>query len=144
MGGPTLPWSVTYGKPQIAREDGTWTVAEIELVRRLREAGWRAGWVDTFASAPKAWAQWLVRPSALPSALRASYEASTSAAARGRGGKPDIVAWRGETLAEATFVELNTKGRATRFAQVRTRGSGRLSALGWNATSSRSQNGLEC
>ncbi len=58
----------TYGKTLITRVDGNWTVAEIELVQRLRDAGWHAGWVDTFGSAPKEWAKWLVKPSALWSA----------------------------------------------------------------------------
>ena len=84
--------------------DGNWTVAEIELVRRLRDAGWHAGWVDTFGSAPKEWAEWLVKPSALPSAL--SHFISEIERATGRnGGKPDVVAWRGNSLAEAVFLE---------------------------------------
>jgi VRR-NUC domain len=105
QGASKLPWSVTYGKTQIARDDGTWTVAEIELVRRLRDAGWRAGWVDTFGSAPHLWTEWLVKPNSLPLPMRASYEAITRAAGSTGGGKPDIVAWQGESLADAVFVE---------------------------------------
>jgi hypothetical protein len=104
-GASKLSWSVTYGKTQIARDNGTWTVAEIELVRRFREAGWRAGWVDTFGRAPKAWTEWLVKPNSLPLPLRASYEAITRAAGGKGGGKSDIVAWQGESLADAVFVE---------------------------------------
>jgi hypothetical protein len=104
-GASKLSWSVTYGKTQIACDDGTRTVAEIELVRRLREAGWRAGWVDTFGSAPHVWNEWLVKPNSLPLPLRASYEAITRAAGSTGGGKPDIVAWQGESLADAVFVE---------------------------------------
>jgi hypothetical protein len=40
---PKPPWSETYVKTLIARDDGLWTVAEIELVRRFRRAGWHAG-----------------------------------------------------------------------------------------------------
>jgi len=105
LGASKLPWSITYGKTQIARDDGTWTVAEIELVRRLREAGWHAGWVDTFGSAPQAWTEWLVKPISLPLSLRASYEAITRAAGSTGGGTPDIIAWQGESLADAVFVE---------------------------------------
>jgi len=104
-GTPPVPWNVTYGKTQIAREDGTWTVAEIELVRRLRDAGWPAGWVDTFGSAPPVWTEWLVKPNSLPLPLRASYEAITRAAGSTGAGKPDIIAWQGESLADAVFVE---------------------------------------
>jgi hypothetical protein len=36
---PKPPWSETYGKTLMAGDDGSWTVAEIELVRRFRKAG---------------------------------------------------------------------------------------------------------
>jgi hypothetical protein len=98
-----LPWHVTYGKTPIIGQDGQQTVAEIELVRRLREAGWRAGWVDRFGAAPTAWARWIVQASTLPSPLRASYEAIADHA--GSSGVPDVIAWRGESLGEAVFVE---------------------------------------
>ncbi|MEK7351980.1 MAG: VRR-NUC domain-containing protein [Nitrospirota bacterium] len=99
------PRSETYGKTLIVSPDGTWTVAEIELVRRMRESGWQAGWVDTFGSAPKKWVEWIVEPTSLPSPLRESYQTITWAAGRNGGGKPDIVAWRGESLADAVFLE---------------------------------------
>jgi hypothetical protein len=104
-GAAKLPWSITYGKTQIACDDGTWTVAEIELVRRLRAAGWCAGWVDTFGTAPQVWTEWLVSPPSLPVPLRDSYETITKAAGSTGGGKPDILAWQGEALADAVFVE---------------------------------------
>jgi hypothetical protein len=47
----------------------------------------------------------LVRPSSLPTQLRVSYEAITVDAVAGARGRPDIIAWRGESLAEAVFVE---------------------------------------
>ena len=99
------PRSETYGKTLIVSPDGTWTVAEIELVRRMRESGWQAGGVDTFGSAPKKWVEWIVEPTSLPSPLRESYQTITWAAGRNGGGKPDIVAWRGESLADAVFLE---------------------------------------
>ena len=104
----------TYGKTMITRVDGSWTVAEIELVRRLRDAGWHAGWMDTFGFAPKEWAEWLVKPSSLPSAL--GHFISEIERATGRnGGKPDLVAWRGNSLAEAVFIEY--KGSTDRINQ---------------------------
>ena len=84
----------------ITREDGNWTVAEIELTRRLRDAGW----VDTFGSAPKEWAEWLVKPNSFPSALEHFVNEIKHATGR-KGGKPDIVAWRGNSLAQAVFIE---------------------------------------
>jgi len=107
----------TYGKTLISRDDGNWTVAEIELVRRMRESGWKAGWVDTFGSAPKEWAEWIVESSSLPSPLRESYQTITRAAGRNGGGKPDIVAWRGESLADAVFLEYKGPNDRVRVGQ---------------------------
>jgi len=102
---PKLPWSETYGKTLMAREDGSWTVAEIELVRRFREAGWQAGWVDTWGKAPRKWAYWIVTPKSLPLPLGTAYEDATNSVDPGGGGRPDIIAWRNGSLASAVFVE---------------------------------------
>src|SRR5690242_16830345 len=76
-----LPRSATYGKTQVLGEGGIRSVAEIELVRRLRAAGWRAGWADTFGSAPETWAAWILTVDALPQPLREAYVRIKSAAA---------------------------------------------------------------
>src|SRR5439155_3488141 len=104
-GAPTLPWSDTYGKTQIVGEGGARSVAEVELVRRLRAAGWSAGWVDTFGSAPAAWASWIVTPDALPPPLRAAYVGIRAAATSSASGRPDVVGWRGDALPDVVFVE---------------------------------------
>jgi hypothetical protein len=101
---PNLPWSETYGKALMAR-DGSWTVGEIELVRRFRDAGWHAGWVDTFGKAPQKWAEWILTPESLPPALATPSRAITDAVNPGGGGRPDVVAWREGSLASAVFVE---------------------------------------
>jgi hypothetical protein len=104
----------TYGKTLITRNDGNWTVAEIELVRRLRDAGWDAGWVDTFGSAPKEWDEWIVNLDSLPSALR--YFLNDTDRITGRnGGKPDVMAWRNNSLEETVFIEY--KGPRDRIHQ---------------------------
>ena len=77
-----IPQPEVEKPPRSVSPDGTWSVAEIELVRRMRESGWQAGWVDTFGSAPKKWAEWIVEPSSLPSPLRESYQTITRAAGR--------------------------------------------------------------
>lgn len=106
FGAPKLPWSITYGKTQVLDDDGGRSVAEIELVRRMRGGGWNAGWVDSFGSAPDAWRQWLVDPGELPTPLRRSYNAITNdTGVSGKGGRPDIIAWNGDSLAGAVFIE---------------------------------------
>jgi hypothetical protein len=104
-GTPKQPWSETYGKTQVVGDDGRWSVAEIELVRRLRAGGWSAGWIDTFGSAPSAWAGWLVHPGELATPLRRSFNAITDDASVSGGGKPDVIAWRGDALSDAVFIE---------------------------------------
>jgi hypothetical protein len=86
-------------------DNGRWSVAEIELVRRFRAAKWSAGWIDTFGSAPSAWASWLVDPGELPAPLRRAFNAITEDASARGGGKPDVIAWRGDSLSDAVFIE---------------------------------------
>ena len=98
--------SETYRKTLVVGEDGSWSVAEIELVKRMRAGGWSAGWVDTFGSAPRAWNAWIVDPGELPTALRRSYNAITNDTGRaGGGGQPDVIAWRGDTLQNCVLIE---------------------------------------
>ncbi len=115
-GTPKLQWQVTYGKTLIARNDGQWTVAEIELVRRLRAAGWQAGWLDAFGSAPPAWQEWLMKPELLPSPL-GEFLRTTSADGKSRRGQPDIIARRDGSLATAVFVEYKGPGDKVRPGQ---------------------------
>ncbi len=102
-------WSETYGKTLMSGDDGSWTVAEIELVRRFRKAGWQAGWVDTFGNAPQEWGRWLVTPDSLPLPLGTPYRVITNAVDPDGGGSPDVVAWREGSIASAVFVESKMK-----------------------------------
>lgn len=95
----------TYGKTLIVSSDGGWTVAEIELVRRLRSKSWQAGWVDSFGQAPKTMGEWILDPDSFPPQLREAYEAIILATGRKRGGSPDIIAWQGQSLSSAVFIE---------------------------------------
>ncbi len=104
-GGTPLAWKETYGKTQIIGRGGARTVAEVELVDRLRAAGWKAGWLDTFGHAPAAWRGRVVKQADLPTALGRWLNRITVAAGSKRGGRPDVVAWRGPKLADAVFAE---------------------------------------
>ena len=111
-------WNVTYGKTQIVGDDGTWSVAEIELVRRMRAGGWSAGWVDTFGSAPQAWSSWLVDPGELPAPLRRQYRAITNdTGVAGKAGQPDVIAWRGDTIQDAVLIEYKGPSDKVRTGQ---------------------------
>jgi hypothetical protein len=106
---PKLSWSETYGKSLMARDDGSWTVAEIELVRRFRNAGWQAGWVDTWGKAPRKWSEWIVTPESLPLPLGSSYRVISNAVGPDGSGSPDVIAWRDGSIANAVFVESKMK-----------------------------------
>jgi hypothetical protein len=93
---PKPDWAETYGKTQVESDSGVRSVAEIELTHRLREAGWQAGWVDTFGSAPRAWREWLIEPSTLPAPLRDGMKRIADRLATARAGRPDLVAWCGK------------------------------------------------
>jgi hypothetical protein len=106
-----LPWSETYGKTLMARDDGSLTVGEIEIVRRFRKAGWQAGWMDTWGKAPQKWSEWIVTPESLPLPLETMYRAVTNAADPDGGGHPDIIAWRDGSISNAVFVESKVKDK---------------------------------
>jgi hypothetical protein len=109
---PKPPWSETYGKSLMARDDGSWTVAEIELVRRFRKAGWQAGWMDTWGKAPQKWSEWIVTPESLPLPLETLCRAVTNAVdPDGGGGPPDIIAWQDGSISDAVFVESKVKDK---------------------------------
>lgn len=71
--------------------------------------------MDTFGAAPKTWNQWLIPPRSLASALRVFLSEVEREVGR-TGGQPDIVAWRGNSLAETLFIEY--KGPADRIRQT--------------------------
>lgn len=100
----------TYGwKPLLAPTLGSpsRTVGEVELVRRLEEAGYRAFWVDTFGGAPEIWRRWARRPSELPQwfrAIDAAIRSDPAMASYPTGGIPDVLAFHPET-SEYVLVE---------------------------------------
>lgn len=124
-------WKQTFGKKQIICEkDRLRTVAEMELVRRFRKAGWHAGFLSNYRNAPPEWVYWellrfatdveeaIIDPESLPLPIRA--EAITAVIGPRGCGKPDIVAWQATSpaevvsLAAAVFVEYKGPGDKVR------------------------------
>ena len=90
-------WSDTYGKPLILGDDGQRSVAEIEVVRRLRHAGWEAAWIDTFSGAPAWMRPWTDRGIGLPTPVASTVARLRSASAPE--GRPwDVIAWRDKRI----------------------------------------------
>ena len=104
-GEPPLSREETYGwKPQIVGSDGSRCVGEIELVQRLRRAGFRAFWIDTFGSAPAPWQKFIAKRDELPPRI-ARLLADIRGSGRGKpGGTPDVIAWNPRSE-EPMFVE---------------------------------------
>ena len=115
---PPLTKKERYGKTAIIGGDGHWSVVEIELTRRLRKFGWNAGWLDTYGGAPKEWAAWLVEPESLPPTLR-DFIRDIDRSTERRGGKPDIVAWQGDSADKAIFLECKGPGDDDRSKAAR-------------------------
>jgi hypothetical protein len=104
-GAPKLTREETYGgKAQIIGSDGTRSVGEVELVQRLRMAGYRAFWIDAFGSAPENWRKYIATRDQLPLHV-AELFVKVKGSSRGKqGGSPDVVAWDVRTL-HMYFVE---------------------------------------
>jgi hypothetical protein len=105
----------------VANEDGRLSFAEIEIAKRLRAAGWQAGWLDAFGRAPETWKPWIINTDDLPEATRARFVAIHDMIAEqngrpGSSGRPDIVAWQGDRTA---FIEL--KGPRDRLSKEQAR-----------------------
>ena len=98
-----------YGKTLVTGGDGKRSVVEIELTRRLREAGWQAGWIDSFGQAPKVWAEWIIRPGSFPSAL-GDFITEVDRLTSRKSGKPDIMAWQDDSIAKVVFIECKGPG----------------------------------
>ena len=82
--------------PLVRGSDGSPSVAEIEVVRRLRAAGWEAAWIDSGGAA--AWMQrWTTRSVPLPPFVAREIDRLRTASQPY--GRPwDVVAWRGDDI----------------------------------------------
>jgi hypothetical protein len=80
--------------------------AEVEIVRRLRRAGWDAYWVSAFRCGEQRWGAYRLAPSTLPVQVR-DLEARVGV---GDNGRPDVVAWTGQRV-----LYLESKGPTDRL-----------------------------
>jgi hypothetical protein len=104
-GEPPLSRKDTYGfKAQIVGSDNARVVGEIELALRLRKAGYRAYWIDTFGSAPDFWRKYIAKPDQLPAWLSRIFNEIRARGGKRIGGAPDVVAWK-DANEQAYFIE---------------------------------------
>ena len=83
----------------IVGTDGQMSCTEVEVVRRLRAAGWEAGWVQGFACGRARWSRWIWQelPPRIGDANRRVQEA-LGGRASSRSGHPDVAAIAGDHL----------------------------------------------
>ena len=67
--------------------------AEVEIVRRLRAAGWDAAWFQAWRCGRKRWGQYIRDQSELPSVVQRIQRDAGAA-----GGHPDVIAWHGDRV----------------------------------------------
>jgi hypothetical protein len=91
--------------------DGERSCAEVEIVRRLRTAGWSAFWFDSFGKAPSTWRRYTTTIAALPTELATTLSAIETSAGLQRGGRWDVIAWRD---GDVRFIELKGEGDSIR------------------------------
>ena len=79
---------------RVVGAEGELSCAEVEIVRRLRGAGWNAYWVSEFPCGQRRWGSERAKNTALPSGIREIEDRI----GMGKAGRPDVVAWRGDTI----------------------------------------------
>ena len=111
--GPFLTMAEDCNKRRgrVVGANGDLSCAEVEIVRRLRDAGWSAFWVSEFRVRRAALGLESVPGSVLPPAVR-ELEARIG---MGKQGRPDVVAWRGDTIG---YVESKGPGDKLKSTQI--------------------------
>lgn len=94
----------TYRRTPLRTAAGALTIAEVELVDRLRLAGWHAGWLDSFGGAPECWRARVWDDTDLPDATHALFAAIAESVGNRWRGRPDIVAWRDGAPDEVVYL----------------------------------------
>jgi len=117
-GAPKLAWEDTYGKKQVVGADNERSVVEVEVVRRMRKAGYQAFWLDAFGRGPLAWHQWITQLDKLPEEIQDLVRRIGCRLGSRVGGIPDVVAWLPGTANQALFIECKGKGDNLRSSQL--------------------------
>lgn len=131
--GPKLTWQESYGKTPILDADGGRTCAEVEIVARLRQAGWDAWWIDTFGQAPAAWRDSIIKVGDLPPGIRERFldvDRKVESGHAAGSGRWDIVAARAD---EVLILESKGAGDQLRPKQLAWLGS--ALETGWSEAS---------
>lgn len=105
---------------RVIGDQGDLSCAEVEIVKRLRRAGWEAAWFQAFKCGRRRWTPYIADVVELPPAVqRVQRHAGAS------GGHPDVIAWRAERV-----VAIESKGPADRLKAPQIQWFGRAREVG--------------
>ena len=79
---------------RVVGDSGELSCAEVEIVKRLRNAGWGAAWVSQFRCGERRWGKYRSMAGELPKPVR-DLERRIG---MGQPGRPDVVAWAGDRI----------------------------------------------
>jgi Holliday junction resolvase len=92
---------------RVVGDVGDLSCAEVEIVKRLRTAGWNAAWVQSFKCGRRTWGGYIADLVNLPPVVRGIQAVAGSA-----GGHPDVLAWSGDRV-----VAIESKGPTDRLKE---------------------------
>jgi hypothetical protein len=100
--GPRLTMAEDCNKRggRVIGDRGELSCAEVEIVKRLRAAGWGAAWVQAWRCGRKSWGSYIAELADLPATVRSLQRSAGEA-----GGHPDVLGWRGDRV-----IALESKG----------------------------------
>ncbi len=93
--GPPLTMAEDCNKRggRVVGDQGELSCAEVEIVKRLRAAGWGAAWVQSFKCGRQTWGSYIADLADLPERVRSVQRFAGEA-----GGHPDVLAWSGDRV----------------------------------------------
>lgn len=100
--GPRLTMAEDCNKKggRVVGDLGEMSCAEVEIVKRLRAAGWAAAWVQSWKCGRRSWGSFIADLPDLPEVVRSIQRIAGEA-----GGHPDVIAWSDDRV-----VALESKG----------------------------------
>jgi hypothetical protein len=110
--GPPLTMAEDCNKRggRLVGDAGELSCAEVEIVKRFREAGWQAAWIQAFRCGHRLWSAYIGEPLKMPEVVQRIQRIAGTG-----GGHPDIVAWKANRV---VFIESKGPGDSVKASQA--------------------------